>query len=357
MEINIDFLVSGCNTRCRHCYVAGGPGPLMKTEDALLCIEKLDELAERLTGKLSFTLDHEPMNHPQVEQIIRAAAGTKHIQNFHHGMTTGIGLMHRKDRDAVLKTYRSCGYSSFGLTIHGSAEHHDEIVRQKGAYAAALEAAGYFKTQGVRLEISLMVNRFFPEDAESITELIERVQPDYTGCVIPIYTPHSGMNDFEPYRASLADLEDLSGYLTYWGQDEGKYLENARKLTVSSAVTRLREGPDLRDLFSEPQDELYLTLHQDCMLYAGNSGAETLFIGDIRKMDPEQAAEMIRGLPGNRDYGAFYDVRELPSAESLIRALENLSQDLLYGDFESAVYRGLAALEVPTRIFLPGIWT
>ena len=40
--INIDFLVAGCNTHCRHCYVNGGPGPIMPVEDALMCIDKLD---------------------------------------------------------------------------------------------------------------------------------------------------------------------------------------------------------------------------------------------------------------------------------------------------------------------------
>ena len=33
--INFDFLVAGCNTRCQHCYVNGGPGPMMPLADAL----------------------------------------------------------------------------------------------------------------------------------------------------------------------------------------------------------------------------------------------------------------------------------------------------------------------------------
>lgn len=40
MEINIDLLVAGCNTCCLHCYVNGGPSPMMPMDDALLCIEK-----------------------------------------------------------------------------------------------------------------------------------------------------------------------------------------------------------------------------------------------------------------------------------------------------------------------------
>mgnify|MGYP001639113255 CR=1 FL=1 len=32
-------------------------------------------------------------------KILAAAAQTKHISYYHHGMTTGLGLMHRRDRD------------------------------------------------------------------------------------------------------------------------------------------------------------------------------------------------------------------------------------------------------------------
>lgn len=58
MNVNFDILVSGCNTRCKHCYVNGGPGSMMKLEDALLFIEKLDALAEFLPFEASFTLDN-----------------------------------------------------------------------------------------------------------------------------------------------------------------------------------------------------------------------------------------------------------------------------------------------------------
>ena len=40
----------------------------------------------------------------------------------------------------------------------------------------------------------------------------------------------------------------------------------------------------------------------------------------------------------------------LPPAENLIVALEGLPQDALYGDFESIIYRGLTALNIPTKI-------
>ena len=95
MEINFDLVIAGCNTRCKHCYVAGGPGPMMPLDDVLLCIEKLDKIAAGLPGEVTFTLDNEPMNHPYLDRILHAAANTRHIKNHHHGMTTGMGLLRR----------------------------------------------------------------------------------------------------------------------------------------------------------------------------------------------------------------------------------------------------------------------
>lgn len=348
--INIDFLVSGCNTRCRHCYVNGGPGAMMSVEDALLCIEKLDVFASHIPDDVTFTLDHEPMNHPHLDQILYAASHTRHIQNYHHGMTSGVGLMGRKDKEAVIRSYLNCGYDDFGITLHGSAYHHDEIVRRSGAYDAAVAAAEFIKTQGAKINVSLMLNRFFAEDAETISAILDRLRPDYIYFAMPIFTPHRNMMDFEPYRASLETVETISGYLAEWQQDTDKIIHAASQSTISAALEILRRGITLPELFAQEQDELYLTLHQDRKLYVGNSGVETRCLGDLQIMDPKAAAEIIRSLPGNRDYGAFYDVGALPLTDDLINALKGLPQDTVYGDFPSIIYRGLTALNIPTKI-------
>lgn len=66
--INFDLLVAGCDTRCKHCYVNGGPLPRMKVDDAVLCIERLDAIAANLPDEAYFTLDHEPMGHPTSDE-------------------------------------------------------------------------------------------------------------------------------------------------------------------------------------------------------------------------------------------------------------------------------------------------
>ncbi len=348
--INFDFLVSGCNTQCKHCYVNGGPIPMMVTEDVFVCIDKLDEIAKFLRDETSFTLDHEPMNHPAIGKIIKKAAGTKNIKYYHHGMTTGIGLMNRNDRDDVMRAYLDCGYDSFGITIHGSAEHHDEIVRRKKAYNRTMDAAMYMKSQGATLDVSLMLNRFFVKDGKEISNMIETLNPDNIFLALPIYTPHCNMKEFEGYRATVEDVESLQNYFIKWKQNSDEIIDTAKRYNPRSVADKLKKGMNLQELFEQEQDELYLTVHQDCKLYVGNSGAETRCLGDLKEINIKDTAKTINGLPGNRDYGAFYDIKELPAESELIKELETLPQNYAYGDMESVIYRGLAEIKVPTKI-------
>lgn len=56
-------------------------------------------------------------------------------------------------------------------------------------------------------------------------------------------------------------------------------------------------------------------------------------------------------LPGNSDYGAFYDVEDLPSEGNIREAIKALPQNLVYGDFASILYRAFVDLGIPTKLF------
>lgn len=350
MELNVDLLVAGCNTRCRHCYVRGGPGRRMPLEDLRLCLAKLDEIAALLPFPASFTLDNEPIAHPEIGAILDAASQTAHIRHYHHGMTTGIALMERPDRAELIRRYLDCGCRDFGITLHSGEAHHDEIVRRTGAFRASIEAAAFLRDMGAELNVSLMLNRFFPGDAEEIDRVLRKLEPSFVYFAIPNYTPHADMPGFEPYRATLSDLQALLPRLQDWGQDADALLERAAQCTVAAVKERLEGGLSLRALFEEGQDELYCTVHPDCRLYLGNTGVETACLGDLRRLDAAETAEILAKAPGNRDYGAFYDLAELPGETALIGALERLDPGLLYADLPSVLYRGLAELHIPTRI-------
>lgn len=320
---------------------------MMPIEDVLLCMEKLDEIAEFLSDAPAFTLDHEPMNHPQLDQILQAASRTKYIENYHHGMTTGIALMRRKDKEAVIQSYFDHGYRSFGITIHGGKAHHDEIVRRKGAFDTTVSAAKFLLQMGAQLNISLMMNRYFAEDADEISRMIDALGTEAVRLVNPIFTPHANMMAFEPHRATLRTFETIRKNLLHWRLKEQDVMQTAQQNSVEAAIDRLH-GTDLRQLWNAPQAELYLSLHPDCKLYVGNTGVETRCLGDLRTLEAKETAAVINALPGNREYGAFYAEKDLPPAETVYEALKTMPQDLVFGDFESVLYRAFAEAGIPT---------
>ena len=203
---------------------------------------------------------------------------------------------------------------------------------------------------GAELNVSLLLNRFFREDAAALDRVIRELKPDFIYFAVPNYTPHARMMGFEDYRARLSDLIALSPLLRDWGQDAEALLAQAEQSTPGAAAERLERGLDLQGLFRQEQQVLYGTVRQDRRLYLCNTGAETALLGDLRTLDPALAAERLSREPGNRDYTAFYDPDTLPEAGTLAEALRRLPADRLYSDEASVLYRGLAALGVPTRI-------
>lgn len=322
---------------------------MMPIEDVLLCMEKLDEIAGFLSDSPAFTLDHEPMNHPQLDQILHAASRTKYIENYHHGMTTGVALMNRKDKEAVIQSYFDHGYRSFGITIHGGGAHHDEIVRRKGAFDTTVSAAKFLLQTGAKLNISLMMNRYYAEDADEISRMIDALGTEHIRLVNPIFTPHSNMMAFEPHRATLRTFEAIRDSLPHWHLNEQDVMQTAQQNTVEAAVNWL-QTTDLHQLWNAPQTELYLTLHPDCKLYVGNSGVETRCLGDLRMLEAKETAAIVNALPGNREYGAFFEEGDLPPAETVYRLMKAMPQDLVFGDFESVLYRVFAEANVPTTL-------
>ena len=147
MEYNIDILVAGCNTRCMHCYVDGGPGPCMAPEDFRLCLDRLGPAFERFGRRLSFTLDNELYNHPGALALLRYVADHAAANYFHHGSTTGIALLRRADRRALLKLLLDNGWAKASFAIHGGAASHNRIVANPEGLDALVKAAALLSSR------------------------------------------------------------------------------------------------------------------------------------------------------------------------------------------------------------------
>ena len=71
MKYTFEITVAGCNARCRHCYVSGGPGSSMPLSDYRACLEKLVPALTRLKGSVSIAPGHEPFNHEEAAALMR----------------------------------------------------------------------------------------------------------------------------------------------------------------------------------------------------------------------------------------------------------------------------------------------
>ena len=89
-----------------------------------------------------------------------------------------------------------------------------------------------------------------------------------------------------------------------------------------------------------------LGLHKAKLLL--ESGADT--VSDITVMVQKEVALRMQAPPGNRDYGAFYDAGGLPAVEDVLKALKGLPSGLVYGDFESVLYRAFTDMSIPTKL-------
>jgi len=76
MKYTFEITVSGCSTKCKHCYVSGGPGINISFSDYIICIEKMAKVFEYFQGNdISLTLGNEKYNHPRILDIMVKNSG------------------------------------------------------------------------------------------------------------------------------------------------------------------------------------------------------------------------------------------------------------------------------------------
>ncbi|MCK4591079.1 MAG: radical SAM protein, partial [Candidatus Latescibacteria bacterium] len=115
MHLTVDIRIAGCAARCWHCYVNGGPGPLMPLEEYRCCLDTLEVVFDGLKKhgvKIDLCLDYEPLLHPDICEILKITA-----ERFEHHFvwstfpTTGIPIATRPDWEEILETLRDVGFS------------------------------------------------------------------------------------------------------------------------------------------------------------------------------------------------------------------------------------------------------
>jgi len=106
MQYTIELTVAGCDTCCAHCYVNGGAAAEMPLASAYAAIEKIRGICALLPGEAAITLGNDLLRHSAAGELVTFAARNAGDYFDFNGEsvvpTTGIALMARADRDALL---------------------------------------------------------------------------------------------------------------------------------------------------------------------------------------------------------------------------------------------------------------
>jgi len=306
MKYTFEITICGCATNCRHCYVNGGPGPIMPYEDYVLCLERLVPALDRLGGDISFNLGNETFCHPRVVGLFQLTDQVcpqffdRRNEDF---PTTGVALLRHRDREHIVQELERKGIRELFFAVHGGRKDHDRMVQRPGRFDQLFETADFLVSRGFHVRFSLMLSRVFAEGLDEIMERVSRYPGAKLYPIVPLYAPTPRLRQYQQYRLEKQELLALCDRLDSWQVDTAK----VRKLCAncSEQVVWAAHKNFAAERSSAPNWAFFHVTH-DLKLYYGNAGMHTRLLGDLRTMNTQQVYEAIAPLGPNYDFDAFY---------------------------------------------------
>ena len=356
MDITIDVRISGCATRCWHCYVSGGPGPLMPLKEYKRCLEALDAVCDGLE-KHGFSvylwLDYEPLLHPDICEILRT---TKERFGDHFDAssfpTAGIPIAARPDWEKILETLREVGTREIMFTLHGPAHLHDEALGRPGSFERHSLALRRVQAGGFETVLKLIVSKDMLQHFEETMEVVHGGEYDYRRAEVPIYEPVPRLRQFESHRATLEDVEPFRERLSalcnrgrgseYW-READRYAE---RNVLRDVLAYPDSYPDFVALEAQAPPWIFVTVAPGLSIYHGNAGLYLQELGTLSDGSPEHWVERVRTLRPNYLFSGFYDVRSLPALVDVARGFGDPNSGKLYHTVEDVFFRWLGLMDV-----------
>ncbi len=355
MKYTFEISIAGCNTNCLHCYVDGGPGPIMPYEDYLLCIEKLKAVLDSLDGDIAVTLGNELLNHPRAGDIVKATFKfmPEYFTLEEVGInTTGIALLRlaEDERDQLMDTLIEAGAKSACLTLHGNEDHHNEIVKNKTAFKTMEKAADYFNSFGIELYFSIMMNKYVIEDWKDIEKFLRKIPYYGVFAVVPLYMPINRLREFQRLRAEYDDYFKLEGKMASVGIDEDELFNTVEAYNEKAVLDLVKDGFSYKEAEAQCPNWTFFNISQNLDLYYGNAGARTRLIGNLRSSTAEELVQVIKNLKANYDYSAFYEVEKLPPINEILQNIQPLKTNYVYPNIASCLYSWFDLCSIPSSI-------
>lgn len=346
MKYTFEITIAGCACNCAHCYVDGGPGPIMSYEDYALCLQKLAPALKKLPGDISLNLGNETFCHPQVAQLFRLTDQIcpeffdRHGEDF---PTTGVALLRHRDRENILLELSRKGIDELFFAIHGDRESHDRIVKQTGRFEQLFETADYLRERGFRLGFSLILSKALLLSLDAVMECLSRYPDAQIYPIVPLYCPTPRMRQYQKYRLEKDELLFLCSRLEAYGIRT----EKVRRLCIECSEQAIWAAK--KDFTAEQKaapDWAFFHVTQDLKLYYGNAGMHTRYLGDLRRMTWQRVYDAVAPLGANYDFDAFFPLE----AFARLASLPCPSTDRVYPSRPDCYYAWLDDLGVPNLL-------
>lgn len=354
MKYTFEITIAGCSTNCAHCYVNGGPAPIMPLDDYHFCIEKLHKILHSLTGDISLTLGNELFCHPDIEHIIQFTHAVLpdffSFSNF-PVPTTGIALMSKRNLDKILDVLHEAGADSFFLAIHGGKTSHNRIVQNHYGHQKLIETAQWATKHGFKAHFNLIVSKILCREFFDIADVITQFPDASARLTIPIFVPNPRMRKYECIRAEKSDCQAIIPLASELGIDTAAFSRAVTNFSETAIYQNIIDTLNVKGSLDDPSPQwAFFNVTQNLDLYYGNVGAHTKCLGNLKHTDSELLVARISEQLSNYSYSGYFSSDAQNRFMSTFSSLEPPTTNRIYPSREDCVFSWMDQGRIPNLI-------
>lgn len=249
MTYNLNFEITGCTNRCRHCFCMGlkSNRDLLKKE---VVLEYARKFKDQLNEEIYVMLLQEQTFYPEFLELMT----TLQEENLSHKkgllVTNGFGLMHQEEMIAHLSQL----FSAVKLTLFGEADYHDDFVKRPGHLSEIIEVSKRCKANGLNVIWQLMLTRDKGKEISYLIDLAKSLDIQYyvTGA---FYQSGAVLidNSFMPLESDLEQLD----FEIYELEHSLYFPEYKSKQLIESILDQKINKVSMMDLYIDSELNVY----------------------------------------------------------------------------------------------------
>lgn len=276
---------SGCASACRHCWAEGHPYPSVAYDKIAEISHQLHDMARARGRGFELTFMNELSTHPDAIRLIRLAQelGDTSDLSTEPYITAPHALVGRDDYPGFLESLRSVGVERFWISLHGTEQVHDWVVRRPGAHAAAHTLIEDALERGFRIGANLILTTPALEDWDNLFRNLSR----FPGLVVhPTATDfhvNRSAERYEQYRPTVKDIETIAAdlyTLDSEGAEKWKNPESLRERAWADMAQTRSGFYSAEPLIRITAGDTHVSRHRDGSVLAGEGGKSRLVLGN-----------------------------------------------------------------------------